>query len=226
MAAEGFSDLSRRTANAGKTNCGYVAKRTSRRAVVVNPTNSDRPSSATAGCDLSRKVRSIRPAGPSGNRDESISHRESDLSEAAQDLGCHTERDRRGFRFGIEFALDPARFLSAFYRVVSSQRRARENSVHGARVCERTDDQGGSFRRTTTGDCEAAMIICSCNALSDHDVHKALAGVSGEALSAECLHRCLGCRVKCGRCVTTIRRILGAASRNQSQTNWYEMQLP
>ena len=57
------------------------------------------------------------------------------------------------------------------------------------------------------------MIICSCHALSDQDVHRANAA-HDHALSADQLHPCFGCQVKCGRCVTTIQRILAKSPTN------------
>jgi bacterioferritin-associated ferredoxin len=54
------------------------------------------------------------------------------------------------------------------------------------------------------------MIVCSCNVLTDHDVR---AAVSTEARprSAGQVYGCLGCSAQCGRCATTIRRIMDEA---------------
>nr|WP_137046563.1 (2Fe-2S)-binding protein [Pseudolabrys sp. FHR47] len=52
------------------------------------------------------------------------------------------------------------------------------------------------------------MIICSCNVLSDHDVRAALVGLPAKPQSPTDVHVCLGCQVKCGRCVNSIRQIL------------------
>ena len=70
------------------------------------------------------------------------------------------------------------------------------------------------------------MIICSCNVLSDRDVHQAIAGAGDESLSAKTVHRCLGCQLKCGRCVASIRRILDVASKVESPGNRYDGPLP
>jgi len=53
------------------------------------------------------------------------------------------------------------------------------------------------------------MIICSCNVLSDNQVRTA---VNNDApRSAAQVYGCLGCSPQCGRCVTTIRRIMDEA---------------
>jgi bacterioferritin-associated ferredoxin len=54
------------------------------------------------------------------------------------------------------------------------------------------------------------MIVCSCNVLTDQDVR---AAVSTEARprSAGQVYGCLGCSAQCGRCATTIRRIMDEA---------------
>ena len=55
-----------------------------------------------------------------------------------------------------------------------------------------------------------AMIVCSCNVLSDHDVRTA---VSAEARprSTGQVYGCLGCSAQCGRCARTIRKIMDEA---------------
>jgi bacterioferritin-associated ferredoxin len=53
------------------------------------------------------------------------------------------------------------------------------------------------------------MIVCSCNVLSDNQVRTA---VNNDApRSAAQVYGCLGCSPQCGRCVTTIRRIMDEA---------------
>ena len=52
------------------------------------------------------------------------------------------------------------------------------------------------------------MIICSCNVLSDHDVRATVCGSDVKPRSPVQVHVCLGCRVQCGRCANSIRRIL------------------
>jgi bacterioferritin-associated ferredoxin len=49
------------------------------------------------------------------------------------------------------------------------------------------------------------MIVCSCNAFSDHQVRSA---VAQEARRMSQVYACLGCRAQCGRCANTIKRIL------------------
>jgi bacterioferritin-associated ferredoxin len=53
-----------------------------------------------------------------------------------------------------------------------------------------------------------AMIVCSCNVLSDHDVRATLAvGGTAPKTTGE-VYLCLGCNPQCGRCARTIRRIM------------------
>jgi bacterioferritin-associated ferredoxin len=53
------------------------------------------------------------------------------------------------------------------------------------------------------------MIVCSCNVLTDHDVRSAMSGTDELPRTAHQVYGCLGCRVECGRCVATIRKIMG-----------------
>ena len=56
-----------------------------------------------------------------------------------------------------------------------------------------------------------AMIICSCNLLTDHDVRTARTA-NGEAPRSPCqVYGCLRCNPQCGRCARTIRRIMDEA---------------
>jgi len=54
------------------------------------------------------------------------------------------------------------------------------------------------------------MIVCSCNVLSDHDVRTAVK-TDEKVRSAGQVYGCLGCSAQCGRCATTIRRIMDEA---------------
>ena len=54
------------------------------------------------------------------------------------------------------------------------------------------------------------MIICSCNVLSDHEVRSIVAAQHAPRTPAQ-VHRCLGCVPECGRCSSTIRRIVADA---------------
>ena len=56
------------------------------------------------------------------------------------------------------------------------------------------------------------MIVCSCNVLSDHDIRAAMNSADELPRTAHQVYGCLGCRVKCGRCVGTIRKIMDHAS--------------
>ena len=55
-----------------------------------------------------------------------------------------------------------------------------------------------------------AMIICSCNVLSDSDVRATLSGEAVPRTTCDVYH-CLGCSAQCGRCARTIRRIMDGA---------------
>jgi bacterioferritin-associated ferredoxin len=50
------------------------------------------------------------------------------------------------------------------------------------------------------------MIVCSCNVLSDHEVRTVVNTATCRTPSY--VHGCLGCRVQCGRCAQTIRKIM------------------
>jgi bacterioferritin-associated ferredoxin len=53
------------------------------------------------------------------------------------------------------------------------------------------------------------MIVCSCNVLSDTQVRGAVADATPR--SAAQVYGCLGCSPQCGRCASTIRRIMDEA---------------
>jgi bacterioferritin-associated ferredoxin len=55
------------------------------------------------------------------------------------------------------------------------------------------------------------MIVCSCNAFSDHQVRSA---VAQEARRISQIYACLRCRAQCGRCAHTIKRIMDEACRS------------
>jgi len=50
------------------------------------------------------------------------------------------------------------------------------------------------------------MIVCSCNVLSDEQVRTVARIVKRRAASS--VYVCLRCRVRCGRCIRTIREIM------------------
>jgi len=54
-----------------------------------------------------------------------------------------------------------------------------------------------------------AMIVCSCNVLSDQDVRSAVAAERTRSTSR--VYGCLGCSAQCGRCARTVRRIMDEA---------------
>ncbi|MBI3699627.1 MAG: (2Fe-2S)-binding protein [Afipia sp.] len=53
------------------------------------------------------------------------------------------------------------------------------------------------------------MIVCSCNVFTDHDVRDAVA--KDLPRTASQVYGCLGCSAQCGRCATTIRKIMDEA---------------
>jgi bacterioferritin-associated ferredoxin len=53
------------------------------------------------------------------------------------------------------------------------------------------------------------MIVCSCNVLSDNQVRTAVSDAAPRSPAQ--VYGCLGCSPQCGRCVTTIRRIMDEA---------------
>ncbi|MEZ5864080.1 MAG: hypothetical protein R3D25_08455 [Geminicoccaceae bacterium] len=50
------------------------------------------------------------------------------------------------------------------------------------------------------------MIICICNVLRERECREAAA--HPETRNAGCVYRRLGCRVRCGACVTTMQEIV------------------
>ena len=54
------------------------------------------------------------------------------------------------------------------------------------------------------------MIVCSCNVLSDNDVRTAVKSTENVRTAGQ-VYGCLGCSPQCGRCATTIRRIMDEA---------------
>ena len=53
----------------------------------------------------------------------------------------------------------------------------------------------------------AAMIVCSCNAFSDHDIRTALGDPDGPGTVSQ-IYRHLGHEAHCGRCTRTVREIM------------------
>lgn len=54
-----------------------------------------------------------------------------------------------------------------------------------------------------------AMIVCSCNVLSDHEV-RTVVNTSAPRTTGQ-VYGCLGCSPQCGRCARTIRKIMDEA---------------
>jgi bacterioferritin-associated ferredoxin len=51
------------------------------------------------------------------------------------------------------------------------------------------------------------MIICSCNVVSDHEVRIAMVAEAPPRTPGQ-LYRCLGFTAQCGRCTSSIKRIM------------------
>jgi bacterioferritin-associated ferredoxin len=56
-----------------------------------------------------------------------------------------------------------------------------------------------------------AMIICSCNVLSDDDVRVAVTSIRQQPCTPGRIYGCLGCSVRCGRCARTVQRVVDDA---------------
>jgi bacterioferritin-associated ferredoxin len=65
------------------------------------------------------------------------------------------------------------------------------------------------FTKVSSRSYISPMIVCSCNVLSDNQVRTAVSNAAPR--SAAQVYGCLGCSPQCGRCVTTIRRIMDEA---------------
>jgi bacterioferritin-associated ferredoxin len=51
------------------------------------------------------------------------------------------------------------------------------------------------------------MILCSCNVISDNDVREALESPNPPRTPSQ-VHRHLGCKAQCGRCVRSLREVM------------------
>ena len=51
------------------------------------------------------------------------------------------------------------------------------------------------------------MIICSCNVISDSRIKAALTSEDYPKTPCE-VYKCLGCKLNCGRCVSTVRLVI------------------
>jgi len=58
------------------------------------------------------------------------------------------------------------------------------------------------------------MIVCSCNVLSDRDVHETVA-TRPDRPSVASVFRSMGCEAKCGRCVRSIVAIVDQHSASR-----------
>jgi bacterioferritin-associated ferredoxin len=56
-----------------------------------------------------------------------------------------------------------------------------------------------------------AMIICSCNVLTDHAVRQVVKEGATAPRTPGQIYGCLGCSPQCGRCARTIKRIMDEA---------------
>jgi bacterioferritin-associated ferredoxin len=58
------------------------------------------------------------------------------------------------------------------------------------------------------------MIFCSCNVISDRDVREALSSENPPRTPHQ-VHQRLGCDVKCGRCVRSLKEMIGKEVRSR-----------
>ena len=66
------------------------------------------------------------------------------------------------------------------------------------------------------------MIVCSCNVLSDHVVRSVVAAASLRATGQ--VYSCLGCSAQCGRCASTIRKIMDESRGGGPPASGYDRQ--
>jgi bacterioferritin-associated ferredoxin len=62
-----------------------------------------------------------------------------------------------------------------------------------------------------------AVIVCSCNVLSDAQVRDSVVTDTGPRKTVD-VYRCLGCSPQCGRCARTIRAIMDDALGRPCET--------
>jgi len=69
------------------------------------------------------------------------------------------------------------------------------------------------------GEARCAMIICSCNVVSDCAVRAALeaAGDQHRPRTPSAVFKCLGHSPNCGRCFATVRRIIGESAEAHAE---------
>jgi bacterioferritin-associated ferredoxin len=57
------------------------------------------------------------------------------------------------------------------------------------------------------------MILCSCNVITDSAVRETLASPNPPRTPSQ-VHRHLGCKAQCGRCVRSMRKLLDDAAES------------
>lgn len=62
------------------------------------------------------------------------------------------------------------------------------------------------------------MIVCSCNVLNDRAVRRTWTGGTDVPVRVVDVFDRLGCRPRCGRCATTIRRLVRESIADQAAT--------
>jgi bacterioferritin-associated ferredoxin len=82
-------------------------------------------------------------------------------------------------------------------------------SFVACRLSGTTDPLVGSEPYQVAVETYRAMIVCSCNVLSDQDVRSAVK--AERTCSIRQVYGFLGCRAQCGRCARTIRSIMDEA---------------
>lgn len=52
-----------------------------------------------------------------------------------------------------------------------------------------------------------AVIVCSCNVISDHDIRSAIAGAEVPPQRLADVYACAGVQPRCGRCAPSVQRV-------------------
>ncbi|TAK48966.1 MAG: bacterioferritin [Xanthobacteraceae bacterium] len=55
------------------------------------------------------------------------------------------------------------------------------------------------------------MIVCSCNVMSDHDIHNAVATAEVPPRRLVDVYNCAGAEPRCGRCAPTVNKVANVA---------------
>jgi bacterioferritin-associated ferredoxin len=56
------------------------------------------------------------------------------------------------------------------------------------------------------------MIVCSCNVITDNQIFSLVANAQQRAPTVSQVYSGLGCRARCGRCASTVKKLRDEAS--------------